>query len=255
MSSKNIQNELLQHGNLPTGISKTAVNYATRNFLSQGKWSWKRMTRNVTNKFTPANINYCQDYLNYMCQVDPHKLKFFDESGVSLYDTNKRYGHSLVNSTCIEVGRHMQSPNITLNLLAGLDGLLYANTLQGASDTFEFLNFFHEAAQAVQPNGNPALMAGDIVVLDNCATHHNRGGFILGQYLDMMGVDVVYLPTYSPELNPVEEVFQVLKVLLKREEMSPLVNTSLDAAIYRALDEITPHHMQGFYRDTGYIFI
>lgn len=74
-------------------------------------------------------------------------------------------------------------------------------------------------------------MAGDIVVLDDCPTHHNRGGFILGQYLDRMGIDVVYLPTYSPELNPVEYVFQTLKVLLKRKEMSALVTTSLDASL------------------------
>ena len=56
--------------------------------------------------------------------------------------------------------------------------------------------------EATQINGNPVFMAGDILVLDNCATHHNAGGFTLGQWLDTMGIDDVYLPTYSPELNP-----------------------------------------------------
>ena len=64
-----------------------------------------------------------------MSNVDPFRLKFFDESGVSLYDCNKRYGHSPVNSGCVELGRHLKSPNITLNFLAGLEGVLYANTL------------------------------------------------------------------------------------------------------------------------------
>lgn len=254
-SSKNIKEQLLLHGNVPTGISTSAVNRAITTSLSEGKWSWKRMSRNVTHKFTRANVDYCQDFLNYMSNVDPYKLKFFDESGVSLYDCNKRYGHSPVNSTCVELGRHLKSPNITLNLLAGLEGVLYANTLDGASNTIEFLNFFDEATKATQINGNPVLMTGDILVLDNCATHHNAGGFALGQWLDTMGIDVVYLPTYSPELNPVEFAFNKLKYVLKIEEMQPLVEANLDAAIYRALDEITVNDMRGFYRKTGYIAI
>ena len=138
-------------------------------------------------------------------------------------------------------------------MLAGLEGVLYANTLDGASNTVEFLNFFDEATNATQINGNPVLMTGDILVLDNCATHHNAGGFALGQWLDTMGIDVVYLPTYSPELNPVEFAFNKLKYVLKIEEMQPLVEANLDAAIYRALDEITVNDMRGFYRKTGYI--
>lgn len=128
------------------------------------------MSRNVTHKFTRANVDYCQDFLNYMSNVDPFRLKFFDESGVSLYDCNKRYGHSPVNSGCVELGRHLKSPNITLNFLAGLEGVLYANTLDGASNMLEFLTFFHKATEATQINGNPVFMAGDILVLDNCAT-------------------------------------------------------------------------------------
>lgn len=226
-----------------------------RTSLSEGKWSWKRMSRNVTHKFTRANVDYCQDFLNYMSNVDPFRLKFFDESGVSLYDCNKRYGHSPINSGCVELGRHLKSPNITLNFLAGLEGVLYANTLDGASNTLEFLNFFDEATKAKQINGNPVFMAGDILVLDNCATHHNAGGFALGQWLDTMGIDVVYLPTYSPELNPVEFAFNKLKIVLKMEEMRLLVEGNLHAAVYSALDQITANDMRGFYRETGYIAI
>ena len=47
------------------------------------------MSRNVTHKLTRANVDYCQDFLNYMSNVDSFRLKFFDESGVSLYDCNK----------------------------------------------------------------------------------------------------------------------------------------------------------------------
>ena len=172
--------------------------------MTEGAWTCKGTCQTVKNKFSAGNVNYSQDYLNFISQIDPYKLIFFDEMGVNL---SKRYGHSLKNTPCIEVGRFMKSPNITLNFRGGLDGIMYANTVDGASDTTEFLNFFAEASRSFQPNGNAVLMAGDIIVLDNCAPHHNAGGFALGQWLDTLGIDVVYLPTYSPEMNPVELVF------------------------------------------------
>ena len=132
---------------------------------------------------------------------------------------------------------------------------MYSNTINGASDTIEFWNCFAEPSRTFQPNGNAVLMAGDIVVMDNCATHHNAGGFALGQALDTLEIEVVYLPTYSPEMNPVELVFQKLKIILKREELKLLVSTNLHTALYYALGEISVNDMLGFFRHTNYIFI
>ena len=47
----------------------------------------------------------------------------------------------------VEIGRHLGAPNVTLNMLIGLEGVLYANTEDGATDTLAFLNFFDEASQ------------------------------------------------------------------------------------------------------------
>ena len=165
-----------------------------------------------------------------MANFDPFRLKFFDESGVSLYDCNKRYGHSPVNSTCVELGRHLKSPNGTLNFLAGLDAVLYANTLDGASNTLEFLNFFDEATKATQINGNPVFMAGDILILDNCAMHHNAGGFALGQWLDTMDIDVVFLPTYSPTSFPGSSLY------FKKVPWLRLVTCLLDFSRFQRFD-------------------
>ena len=256
VSYKVIAENVHQHGDLPAGTSISSISRAVRESMLEGKFSWKRMSRLSENKFTDQNIDYCQDFFNYMCEVDPYRLKFFDESGVSLYDSNKRYGHSAVNHPCVEVGKHINSPNVTLNLLAGLEGILYANTLDGASNTVDFLNFFNEAGNNVQRNGAPVLANGDIIVLDNCPTHHNAGGFALAQWLETLGIIVVYLPTYSPELNPVELAFNKLKIVLKTEELQPLVHANhLHAAIYAALDTITEHDMLGFCRSTDYIFV
>ena len=61
--------------------------------------------------------------------------------------------------------------------------------------------------------------------------------------MDTLGIDVVYLPIYSPKLNPIEFAF-------KMEEMRLLVEANLHVAVYSALDQITVNDMPGFYRET-----
>ena len=55
----------------------------------------------------------------------------------------------------------------------------------------------------------------ETVIVDNCATHRNRGQLILARYLTNQGIEYVFLPTYSPDLNPVEFCFRHIKILLK----------------------------------------
>ena len=60
----------------------------------------------------------------------------------------------------------------------------------------EFLNFFEQAMEAWQPNGNPTMMFRDHLLLDNHSAHHRAAGFTLGQSLDTQDVEVVYTPIY-----------------------------------------------------------
>ena len=75
--------------------------------------------------------------------------------------------------------------------LIGMDGVKYANTLHGASDTNTFLQFFTEAAEADSDAG-PVLAAGDIVVVDNAPIHHHRARqiltFVFTEYRHPVGV-------------------------------------------------------------------
>ena len=113
-------------------------------------------------------------FIDYLHAKDPFKLKFFDECGLKLPFHGKRlYGHAPVGERCIELLRYHDSPNITVNLLAGLNGVEYMNTVQGASDTIHFLQFFGEAGNAANmETGRPALEVGDILVM---AKHYKSG--------------------------------------------------------------------------------
>ena len=91
---------------------------------------------------------------------------------------------------------------MTLNLLFGLTGVTYANSVNGPSNTFEFLRIFQDAFHLFDPNTRPCLEPGDVIVMDNCPFHHNEGGEILDDFLNELNIELVYMPCYSPGFNP-----------------------------------------------------
>ena len=76
---------------------------------------------------------------------------------------------------------------------------------------------------------------------------------ILGEWLDDIGSVLVYLPTYSPELNPMELVFNKLKTILHRVDYQYLLRDNLHIAVYEALKQFTVSDMCGFYKHVDYI--
>ena len=166
LTSGELLKETNQYCFIQGGTSKVALNRAVRTSMHDGKWSRKKMVTPASEKFTPQNIDSCQDFLDYISTVEPYRLKYFDESGINLPDVgNPKYGHSSVGAPCVEIFRRAQSPNVTLNLLCGADKILYANTVNGATNTLKFLEFFNQASQNFQPDGRPILEYGDHIIL------------------------------------------------------------------------------------------
>ena len=139
--------------------------------------------------------------------------------------------------------------------MCGLAGVTYMNTVNGAFNTLEFLRFFEEAYNSINPNtGRPCLEVGDTVVMDNCAFHHNEGGQVLTDFFNDLNIELVYMPCYSPDFNPAEYVFGKIKTLLKYG-LRDLTNANLIDALYTAVNLVTPDDMQVFFRVTGYLTV
>lgn len=83
--------------------------------------------------------------------------------------------------------------------------------------------------------------------MDNAPIHLDRAGEALGEWLDDIGCTLVYLPTYSPECNPAEHVFNKLMTILKQFEFRELLGGNLHLAVYEALKTITQEDMSGFF--------
>jgi hypothetical protein len=81
-----------------------------------------------------------------------------------------------VGKPCLDIRRYNSTANKTLNFLVGIDGLKYANIIiDGACDTLKFLRGFSDALRTIDPQTErPVIEVGDVIVIDNCPTHHGE---------------------------------------------------------------------------------
>jgi len=136
--------------------------------------------------------------------LDPARLVFLDETW-TVTNMARRFGRGPKGERVIDAvpQGHWQ----TSTFVAGLrqDGLIAPLVLDGAMDGEVFLAY-------VQQFLAPALRFGDIVVIDNLSSHKVAG---VREAVEAAGASLLYLPPYSPDLNPIEQVFAKLKALLR----------------------------------------
>jgi transposase len=93
----------------------------------------------------------------------------------------------------------------------------------------------------------PELRKGDIVVLDNLSSHKVEG---VRTAIENAGARLLYLPSYSPDLNPIEQWFAKLKTLLRKAAARTF--DALIHAIARALETFAPHECANYLANSGY---
>jgi len=93
----------------------------------------------------------------------------------------------------------------------------------------------------------PSLSPGQVVVMDNLSAHK---GERVRELVEERGCKLLFLPSYSPDLSPIEEAFSKLKARLRRE--GARTKEALVEAIGRALDAITPEDARGWFFHCGY---
>lgn len=128
----------------------------------------------------------------------------------------------------------------TLMAAVGLDGVAAAMAFPGATDAAAFRAFCNQVLA-------PELRPGDIVVLDNLASHKDQQAL---EALHRAGAEVWPLPPYSPDLNPIENLFSKIKESLRQAEAR--TDRRLIQAIAAALDAVTPTDCANTFRHCGY---
>jgi transposase len=124
-----------------------------------------------------------------------------------------------------------------------MDGSTACMTIEGATDTEVFRAYVKEVLC-------PTLRRGDLVVMDNLAPHKSEPTLNL---IRQRGAEVLFLPAYSPDLNPIEQMWSKVKNSLRAMEAP--TQESLLEAIAQALAGITAQDALNWLAHCGYNFI
>jgi transposase len=130
--------------------------------------------------------------------------------------------------------------NVSLVCAIDSGGVKPSMSVEGAVDGRAFETYVE---RFLAPN----LKGGQIVVMDNLSVHKSKR---VKRLIEEAGAALLLLPPYSPDMNPIEEVFSKLKATLRKA--GARTREALVEATGRALDAITPEDIRGFFSDCGY---
>jgi transposase len=171
--------------------------------------------------------------------LDAARLIFVDESGFRL-GSPPNYGWAPVGEKSPGKATHGDWCTMTMIGAIALDGWRGFVTIDAATDGDVFLAY-------VQQELVPRLRPGDIVVMDNLNSH--KGADVIAA-IGRAGADVLFLPPYSPDFNPIEKAWAKLKDILRR--LPTLTRDAFDAAVALAMDCISAADIRGWTLFSGY---
>ena len=147
------------------------------------------------------------------------RILFLDESGFNLHTSNK-YGYSMPDTDAIDYNIGNRGRNVSLCSILAASGIFYSETVVGAFNGIVFKQFI------INTLDSRNLKEGDVLIMDNASIHKIAP---VGKLLTQNGVTVKFLPPYSPQFNPIENVFGYIKS--KCNNFRPKVKTQELCAI------------------------
>jgi transposase len=175
-------------------------------------------------------------------QIEASRLVFVDESGSNTALT-PLYARAPKGARARAWVPRNRGCNTTIIGALNHQGWQVGVTLEGAADTSVFEVF-------VQHYLVPTLQPGQIVVWDNLSIHKSCR---VQQWIEEAGCELWFLPTYSPDLNPIELCWSKLKAGLRRAQAR--TREHLEAAIAAGLDTISTHDAHAWFTHCGYQLI
>ena len=172
-------------------------------------------------------------------EIDPRRLVFVDEMGVHT-SLAPLYGYSAKGDRLrLSVPRN-RGKNTTLLAAVTLEGMGETLAVEGSTDR-EVFEAYVEHALA------PTLEAGQEVVVDNLSAHKPAR---VRKIIEQRGCELIYLPSYSPDFNPIEEAFSKIKDILRRAEAR--TKDALVDVLSEALSAISVRDARGYFEHAGY---
>lgn len=150
------------------------------------------------------------------------------------------YGRGARGARVIETVPQNYGENITMLASLSLSGIDAPMTINGAVDAIVFKVYVEEVL-------SPTLTEGDVVIMDNLPAHKVAG---IRELIEAKGARLIYLPPYSPDLNPIEKCWSKIKTHLRKAKAR--TREELEKALREALLLITTEDALGWFKSCGY---
>ena len=204
------------------------------NTLEKLNITYKKKSFSDPKKHTEKNEELKKEYDLKLAEIPTKNRFYLDETGTYL-NLTPLYGRSKCGEPVYDEKPTHSSGTINTIAILSEDGILapYSYTTTMTSSVFiEYLDI----------HVLPILTNGQTLIMDNLKVHHAKN---VKAYLNEKGINVLYLPAYSPELNPIEEAFSKIKNYIKRKKAWTL--NKLESVIKDAFNTITKDDARGYF--------
>ena len=171
--------------------------------------------------------------------LDPARLVFIDETGLSTKMARLR-GRAPRGERCRAGVPHGHWKTTTFTGALRLTGMSAPMVLDGPMNGAAFLAYAEQVLA-------PTLTPGDVVIMDNLPAHKASG---VREAIERTGARLVFLPPYSPDMNPIENAFAKLKALLRAKAARTI--DALWTTVGLLVDRFTPAECANYFRAAGY---
>ncbi len=162
-----------------------------------------------------------QKWAETISQYPPEKLVFLDESGINTNMT-RIYGRALCGARAVDKAPLNIPANTTILSSIRLNSSTSYTTYSGGTTGDRFVDYL---SKKLLPN----LNNGYIIVMDNMRSHHVKA---VKEVIENAGMNLIYLPPYSPDFNPIENMWSKIKSILRKLKIrnSDQIPTAIDNA-------------------------
>ncbi len=172
-------------------------------------------------------------------QVEPERLVFVDEMGTNT-SLSPVYAWAPKGRRAYWSVPRNRGPNTTVLSSMSTEGMGPSLTVEGATTSVVFEAYVEQVLA-------PTLKEGQVVVMDNLSAHK---GERIKALIEERCCQLLYLPSYSPDLNPIEEAFSKIKVIVRKAEAR--TKEALVEAIGLALSAVSSRDARAFFEHCGY---
>ena len=190
------------------------------------------------------------EFMSVVSVYDPNMLVWLDESGCDRRDAIRKYGYSVRGIPICDQRLLIRGKRYTAIPVMSLGGIHDVFITEGNMNGERFANFVKDV---LSPHLMPfnGLNPRSVVIMDNASIHHVHE--VIDLIETQVRAKVLFLPPYSPDLNPVEGIFSQVKSTMKENDRLFQVFSAPRVLLSMAFEAVTTENCLGHIRNSGYI--